>query len=301
MRHDDALTDEKGSFSFQKLKPGSYTLWAKPDPKDQIQDGVRVEAVPTYFPSTVESLQAKRIVVRGGVELPDYEIRLRTSPVYHVRGVVLNDLGKPAVNATVKLMRPGGPGTQTYEFGCCPLSAVTGPAGAKEETEVVSGEDGKFEFPSVQPSDWRIQAGADPVHDTVQDEFVVSSGGTSTIVTGHDVEDLEIRLAAPFNLEFSADWGDGPPPQDGLQNPQVGFKALDGQPGPGPLGAESPHFVHVLPGRYRILPPIFGRGSYVASVLLGGREVLGQEVNLTPGSPPLRLSIRPAWAACGGQ
>ena len=101
MRHDDALTDEKGWFSFQKLKPGSYTLWAKPDPKDQIQEGVRVEAVATYFPSTVEGSQAERIVVRGGVDLPDYEIRLQTSPVYHVRGVVLNDLGKPAVNATV--------------------------------------------------------------------------------------------------------------------------------------------------------------------------------------------------------
>jgi hypothetical protein len=50
MRHDVALTDEKGSFSFQKLKPGSYTLWAKPDPKDQIQEGVCVEVLPLISP-----------------------------------------------------------------------------------------------------------------------------------------------------------------------------------------------------------------------------------------------------------
>jgi hypothetical protein len=70
-------SDENGAFLFEKLKPGSYTLLAKPTPKDQIQEGVRVEAVPTDFPSTVEISQAEKIVIRGGVDLPDYQIRLR--------------------------------------------------------------------------------------------------------------------------------------------------------------------------------------------------------------------------------
>lgn len=177
---------------------------------------------------------------------------------------------------------------------------MAGPAGPKEETEVVAGEDGKFEFPSVQPGDWRIQTGADPIHDTVQDEFVVSNGGTSTIVTGHDIEDLEVRLAAPFTLEFTADWGDERPPHGDGQNPQVGLRSLDGQPGPSPPGDESQHFAHVLPGRYRILPPIFSRGSYVASVLLEGREVLGQEVELTPASPPLHIVYKTGLGSLRG-
>jgi hypothetical protein len=264
MRDNETLTDENGAFVFQKLKPGSYTLWAKPDPKDQIQAGVRVEAVPTYFPSTVESSQTERIVVRAGIDLPDYEIRLRTSPVYRVRGVVLNDAGKPAQHATVKLMRPAGQSTQAYEFACCPLSAVTGPAGAKQEIEVAAGEDGRFEFPSVQPGDWRIEAGADPAHDTIQDDYVVSSGGTSALVTGHDIEDLEIRLAAPFRLEFSEDWGDAQEDSRGAMRPD--FIPLDGQNRPGRLDPEAPF--QVLPGRYRVVPPLFVKRSYVASVLL---------------------------------
>ncbi len=296
MRDNETLTDENGAFVFQKLKPGSYTLWAKPDPKDQIQAGVRVEAVPTYFPSTVESSQTERIVVRVGIDLPDYEIQLRTSPVYHVRGVVLNDAGKPAEHATVKLLRPGGPATQAYQFGCCPLSAVTGPAGPKEETQVVAGEDGRFEFHSVQPGDWRIEAGADPVYYTFQDDYLVSSGGTSALVTGHDIDDLEIKLAAPFRLEFSEDWGDSQKDSRGTMRPA--FIPLDGQNQPGLLDPSTPF--QVLPGRYRVVPPLFVEHSYVASVLLSGHEVLGQEVNLETGSPPLRIVYKTSVGSLRG-
>jgi hypothetical protein len=304
--HDkEALTAESGSFAFDKLAPGSYTLLAKPEPKVHTQEGVRVEAVPTYFPSTVESSQTERILVRGGVDLPDYEIRLRISPVYHVRGVVLNDAGKPSVNATVKLLRPPGQGTQGYGVmitsgAAVPLSIVTGPAVAKEETEVVSSQDGKFEFPSVPPGGWRLEAGADPVNDTVPDDLVVSSGGTWATVTGNDIEDLEIRLAAPFNLDYSVEWGEAKPPQDFRGMPQVLLKPLDGQPGPIIPKTESRRFEHVLPGRYRIVPPIFAQGFYVASVLLGGREVLGQEVDLVPGSPPLRIAYKAGLGSLGG-
>jgi hypothetical protein len=252
---------------------------AKPAPKDQIQEGVRVEAVPTYFPSTVEISQAEKIVVRGGVDVPDVEIRLRTSPVYHVRGEVLNTAGKPAANATVKLMRPGGPGTQGYGLGVVgtSMSMIAGPALPKQEMQIESGEDGKFEFPSVQPGDWRVEA--------IQNDLPVSSGGVSAIVGAHDIEDLEIRLAASFNLEVVSDWGDAKSPKDDRRLPAV-LMTLDGQTQPDyPDG----HFVHVAPGRYRVVPPLPLPGFYVASMLLGGREVLGQEVDLTPGSPPLRV------------
>ncbi len=303
MRDNETLTDESGAFAFQKLKPGSYTLWAKPDPKGQIQEGVRVEAVPTYFPSTVDSSQTERVVIRGGVDLPDYEIRLRTSPVYHVRGLVLNDLGKPAPHAAVKLLRPAGQGTQAYGrlmIGSAAASQymIVGPAGARPEIEVVSGEDGKFEFPSVPPGDWRVEAGADPVHDTVQDDYVVSTGGTSAIVTAHDIEDLEIKLAAPFELKFTYDWEDAPQPQDFQETLRPALIPLDGQSQPGLLDANARFLV--LPGRYRIVPPLFMQRYYVTSVLLGGREVLGQEVDLAPGSPALRVVYKTGLGSVRG-
>jgi hypothetical protein len=88
------------------LSPGSYMLKAVPsaDPGAhpvQVSGEDRTEIVPTWFPSTIESAQAEHIVVRGGAELPGNEIRLRTAPVYPVRGIVLTENGDPKPRALV--------------------------------------------------------------------------------------------------------------------------------------------------------------------------------------------------------
>lgn len=97
--------DDQGQFVFTKLRPGSYTLQASPEVSSsreiQIRGEERTEVVPTWFPSVIESSQAEPIVVRGGANLSGYEIRLRTTPVYRVRGVVLAENGKAEPRAVV--------------------------------------------------------------------------------------------------------------------------------------------------------------------------------------------------------
>lgn len=300
-RDTESVTDEKGSFVFDKLSAGSYTLRAEPEATVKAKNGSPVETVPTYFPSSMDISQAETITIRGGDNLPNYEIRLRTSAVYRVRGVVLDEEGKPAPHATVKLLRPKGQGTQGYGMSMMPDgsigSMVTGPAAAKPETEIAAGKDGEFEFPSVQPGDWHIQAEYDPASDAVE-RVIEPSGGTSIAVTGHDIDDIQIRLASPFQLDYSVDWGESKPPPLAGKMSLVQLMPLDGQPGP-EIPAESRPYEVLAPGRYRIVPPGFivpphfeVSGFYVASVLLGGRDVLGQEVELTPGSPPLRVVVK---------
>ena len=51
---------------------------------------------------------------------------------------------------------------------------------------------------------------------------------------------------------------------------------------------------HVAAGRYRIVPiPGVTPGYYPAAVLLNGQDVLGQEITLAPGMPPLRIVYKP--------
>ena len=102
------VTDENGEFVFKDLAPGSYTVAAKPAAKIRIQDGVRLGMVAMYYPSATEPAQATRIPVRTGQDVSGIEIRLKSVPVHRVAGVVLNEAGKPAAHATVKLMGPAG-------------------------------------------------------------------------------------------------------------------------------------------------------------------------------------------------
>ena len=61
-------TDAEGSFVFENLEPGPYTLLAMTKTIEPVtaHDGNRTEIVPTYYPSVVDPTQAESIVVRAG-------------------------------------------------------------------------------------------------------------------------------------------------------------------------------------------------------------------------------------------
>jgi hypothetical protein len=58
--------------------------------------------------------------------------------------------------------------------------------------------------------------------------------------------------------------------------------------------------LQALPGRYYIVPD-FSAGYYPASVTIGGRDVMGQAVDLFPGSPPIQISYKPALGSVRGK
>jgi len=301
-----ASTKPDGSFAFENVEPGRYTLLARPKTPEPVakHEGSRTEVVPTYYPSAVEPTQAESIVVRAGAELNGYEIRLQSVPVYRVRGIVLNPDGKPAAKAVVELQprAPGGNpgiflgGTSSRET----FSIRTGEIGLPEtEDPFVTGEDGVFEFPSVPAGDWTLRAEGDPAWDPVR-QTDVSSIGNAAFSLGHgDPDDLKIQLAAPFHLSGTAVLSDGSPlPQGVLLS--VGLYSETGRSGSG--GVVEPGGVlrlDLFPGAHEIRADVMMGNYYADSILLGSTDVTAQRAELTPSSPPIKIILKPAGTIRG--
>jgi hypothetical protein len=317
LQGETASTDEEGAFAFHDLRPGQYTLVAraKTGPSilvnSSVNNSVRMEPVPTYFPSVVDPAAAQSIAVRAGVEQGGYDIRLQAAPVYRLRGVVLQEDGKPAAKAVVKLVSreaqakfPGGAeggfvssaanGAQAFSLG-----GRVSAGKPVEEEPVVTGTDGVFEFRSVQAGEYTVGAESDLVHDEVTGRDRVHFGSTQISVGRSDLDELRIQVAKPFDLratvEVSAFSKDGSPaPANAFVTVRLvaedGFHSSAGRRGKdGAFTIES-----VTPGRHRILSEALmsGAGYYVADVLLGDSSVLGRVAELSQVSPPIRIILK---------
>ncbi|MGH9646548.1 MAG: carboxypeptidase-like regulatory domain-containing protein, partial [Bryobacteraceae bacterium] len=300
-------TGAEGSFTFENLSPGPYTLLARPKNVEPaaIQDGTRTQVVPTYFPSVVDAGLAQRIVVRAGEELVGYEIRLQSVPVYRVRGVVLSPDGKPAAKAVVNLQPriPGGTPDRPFIVPGGPrpsFSIQTTDVELLEPAEpFVTDDDGVFEFPSVPVGEWTVQAEGDPVGDDRQREGV-SGVGSVTFNLGHgDPEDLKIQLAVPFRLSGIAVKDDGSPPGPNLI---LGLSLYSETGRAGSGGITDPDGtlrLDVIPGANQIRANILLGNYYVDSILVGSTDMATQRIELTPASPLVKIILKPGGTLHG--
>ena len=161
------------------------------------------------------------------------------------------------------------------------------------EPEVASAEshdDGTFEF-AVERGDYRIAADIDP------DERP-RSGVASVAVGDKDIEGVHVRLSRPFSVEVSANWGgvEPPKPKDGgavATGYLVHLSPLEGQPVQTFNPGANPTSVNgAFPGRYRVMRFNVGPGMYLSAVMYGGRDVLGQVIDLAPGLGPLEAIVK---------
>jgi len=281
---DGAVTGEDGEFEFHELRPGSYTLVAKPEPKIRMEDGVRLGTVAIYYPSATEPAEAVRIPVRAGENVSGLEIRLKSVPVHRVAGIVLDEAGKPVAHATVKLMGPPGNARQPIIFS--PGSSYTmGLVPEPEVARIESHEDGMFEFAAVEPGDWRLSAVMG-----VDDDMPLAGVG-SALVSEKDVEDIQIRLAAPFPVEVTMDWGSAQAPaRGGYGWRPVVLMPMEGQPSLNVDPAKNAGRINgIFPGRYRVTPMSTGPEVYASAAMREGRDVAGQAVEFAPGAAPLQV------------
>jgi hypothetical protein len=283
-----AQTGADGSFAFLKLSPGFFTLVARPNPPraetKASPDQDRVEVVPTYYPSVIDSVQAEAIQVRGGMDLSGYDIRLRTAPVQRVRGTVLDIDGKPVPKAPVSLLIPAS----------APPFLMRGPLGLPGlfqpgliEQTLQTSADGSFEFPSVRRGEWQIRAqsalGIDPQKLRQSPPL---SASTPVSVGTRDVDRVEVRFAERFALNVSADFGSAKPLAN--MQPSVQLIPLDGQL-MGPIGGpQTPQTMSASPGRAILMVQSAPAGYYPAAVLVGGRDMQGQVVDLI-GPQPIQV------------
>ncbi len=286
---DVAVTDSEGRFSLENIRPGSYTLMAKPPASaqpEQAPDGTRTAIVPTYYPSVADRSLTQQIVFHGQPDFGSFEIRMQTAPVHRVRGIVLDEAGKPSAGAELTLfpipqsapapmglsMRAGG--RSVFALGLRPA-----PSG-EPETTAISGEDGRFEFPAVRSDDWRI--------------VVFSNGGVfpnasiDALVGRSDVDDLELHVATPFSLTGTVEWTSEAQKPLGvvtLIRPDVNEFVRNGFVDSGKLLLEN-----ILPGRYQLIV----KPGLAAQIFLGENEITGP-FSVTPGGPRLRVVLK-TWS-----
>ena len=165
-----------------------------------------------HYPSAADRFLAQPIVFRGQGDFGgDYEIRMQTAPVHRVRGIVLDEEGKQSPGAELTLL-PIPEGTPApvalLRLAGGPsffaLGMRNAPTGLPEATAVAR-KDGHFEFPTLRSGDGRINVASHPTRD-------VSLRGTADALVGRgDVDDLQVRVARPFNLTGTVEWKDGDP------------------------------------------------------------------------------------------
>jgi hypothetical protein len=172
-RRSQAKTNEKGQYSIADLDSGPWLIsaaapssWEPPGSLDDTSLGW----AQTFYPGETDPQLAQAIMVRPGSEQWNLDIQLAALPVHRVRGRVLDARGNPVQKAAVALGKGFGP----------------------DLTQETS-SDGAFEFAAVVDDEWRLSAAAN--------QNQVNLWGVQSIeIKRHDLENVELRLTAPFTL-----------------------------------------------------------------------------------------------------
>jgi protocatechuate 3,4-dioxygenase beta subunit len=302
-------TAEDGRFIFDKLPAGAYKLRASP-PADHSG-----REVATYFPASIDEAGGQRLIVRGNADIDGF--RLQTASVFHLRGVVLDETGKPAAHAVVKLVpMTMQPAHVFVSFDSRFLARDGSPGPDPEVGHVITGDDGRFEFASVRPGHWNLVSEAAPRIDPKMGFNLAAAGVASIFVGDGDLQGIEVRLNAPFGLDGKADWlvaqYHNVPPQrtiDGRPAPErigypIWFDASDGQSSSLALTVTRPDSTlileHIRSGKYLVqaLPqlanPAGTPGGHVQEylapgMLLNNRQVRQDPIEVGRSSGPIQL------------
>jgi protocatechuate 3,4-dioxygenase beta subunit len=287
--HGMIKTNEKGEYTFPQLIPGPHVLsatapasWAPPDSRGD----ERLAWAQTLYPGVADPQLAESVDLPPGGEQWNVDIKLAAAPVHRLSGRVLDPRGNPVPKASVALGKGFGP-TLTAETKA----------------------DGTFEFASVMDSEWRLSSAA-------TEDGVKLKGSQPVEVHGRDLENVQLRLAAPFTLRgrLVLEVPDGtaapePPPIDLILD-SVTVLLTDDQYGTLPIDSHSagPFTVaDVYPGSYEVNPISDSPAPYyLDSIRLGGQDALGP-VPILSDAQTLTITyklgggtVRGAVEGCGG-
>jgi hypothetical protein len=280
---------EGPEFEFKDVRPGYYTLVAVPPAGSEL--------APAYYPSAIDAYGAVRIAVLGDRDLDGYDIRMETADTFQVSGKILDETGKPLQNARVTLqpvIRHNGRMTGGSSVSVYPASESNGAA----EQDLVS-KDGTFSFKNVRKGDWTIAAMRLIGNDVVT-AAMLRQGSVRVTVDRSDVEDLEIRPAALMQITGSIEWEGGPPRQAMvLFSSATGLNTDLARGGGG--NKDGTFTLSLEPGRGVYISTSEFTGYYLASVTMGGQEVLGMPVDILTAPPPIHVVMKRATGTVRGK
>jgi hypothetical protein len=187
-------------------------------------------------------------------------------PLFHLRGIAVDEQGRPLLGAKLQLIHDTWVGS---------------------EAETKSAADGSFEFTAVRPGDWRIKGEAFRNN-------AASEGAATGRIADRDVENVQVRLNPPFPVTGFVDRDEPRDAKGERKVTGVFLEGVDDVMRASAFHSQDGNFtINAFPGRYRIVPMGFVPGYYVESVTIGERDVTNQEVDLAPGTPPIRVTYRP--------
>jgi hypothetical protein len=269
-------SDEKGEFSNEEVRPGTWTLSATAPPTLAPPESPADQPLGwahTYYPSAASRELGAPIVVPPGAELRNLDIRLAAVPVHHVRGVVVDVSGNPVpkINVTLDSQEP--------------------PTLHRD-----SGSDGTFDLAQVVDGDCRFSA-------TLDKGGVKLRAAQWVQVKGRDLENVELRLVAPFSIQarvvMEVPEGAPVPKTPGVSMRSAdGFGGFDGiLPGIGffdgnPDGKGGFTIKNLYPAAYQIIPGTAPAPYYLDSIRFGARDALERSVQVFPGDLPLTIAYK---------
>jgi hypothetical protein len=279
------ITNVSGTFSFDNIPPGNYFLSARParDLTSPAPVGdERYGWVPTWYPNLDQRNPSAKITVQPGADLLGQDIKLLSRPVHNLRGKILDLNGDPAPKLPVRLTQHGG--------------AV--PVGR----DTASAANGTFEFADLYDGGWELSA-------EVAGSGVTLRALQSGVMSGRDNEGTQLQLSRPFSvpLDFVLETPDSTRqlPSNVILRPLfwggsvVPVSTTDAQ---GHMRIDG-----VYPGAYRVMPIPVAGSYYLASIMLGTREMLGQDIEFNDGADALKIvyksdggTIRGTVEDCGG-
>jgi protocatechuate 3,4-dioxygenase beta subunit len=265
-------TNDRGEFRLHGLAAGTYVIAASGGRGLTLaQESGEVAYVTTYFPAVTEPSQAAPLMVNPGDETGSLEIRLRSSPVYRVRGrVAFSDAGQPPTRCMLILQTQPG--------------SWSGPARPVANYQ----PDGRFEFRAVPPGSYVL------VGQTTEGENR-RSGVVPLEVTRGSIDDVALLLSPGVTITASVTLEGG---NRALSSPaRLSLAAADWTPWGAPGGRAGDDGVfrleRIMPGRYRPDLSAAWPEAYLARVLWNEQDVpLTQPLEVTGAPATLRLVYR---------
>lgn len=271
----EVRTDDHGRYRVFALRPGDYVV--KAEPQRGNVDPSKPVPLATYYPATLNPAEAAVVKIGPGQELADVDITITRGETYTVRGVVLDSTGQPAaggVNVSVRRAMTVGAtawqGGNVQPDGTFIIRNVTG--GEYTLRAVSRAQQGRTAAFATLPVS---------VHDNVENVIVTLQPGAS------------LRGTVSFE-------GEAPTAITGMR---VSVAAAD------EIGTGVTANAQVRPDGTFVVPNLFGptiigasgpRGWYLKSVIVDGRDIIGQPLDLRGGDKQVQLVLTQTPASLTG-
>lgn len=249
----------------------------------------------TYFPNVLDAASAALVDVAEGAEVRGIEIHVRRGRVYEIRGRIESGLSGP-------------------KFASLMLIPKGASSGSFDRRQVqVQGKDDEFQFKNVMPGAYVLQSQfaqaetRDPTGEFTKSTPLVAR--LEVAVADQNIENLIVPLTPGPEIKgvFKTEGADPAPQTTAAKaNPSVQFRGVDD-----PISSSASYAQAKDDGTFRMqgVTPTVVRASvnglpentYVKSIVFGGQDVKGKDLDLTSGSGgTLEIVISPNGAEVTG-